>query len=127
MATHTLTYQYSSPSGNIQQSLSKSASGNLEIDESVSNNSTDLAITCAIDVSAVASFFIISTANVTVETNNASSPTNTLTLVADEPYVWTTDSLDTFKLTGDVTVMYVTNVSGSTAALKVRVLQDSTP
>lgn len=127
MATFTAQQAMTTPSGTLTDSKSYSGSSFLELEESVANGSTDLAIVVAIDVSAVKAFYIISDVAMTIETNSGSSPTNTLSLVAGVPYLWTTDSYNTFKLTGDVTVMYATNASGSAGTLKLRVLQDATP
>lgn len=52
---------------------------------------------------------------------------DTLTLVANVPYQWTTDSYDTFLLDTDVTKFYVTNSSGVSANLQIKALQDATP
>lgn len=103
--------------------------GSLEINlsESVSNGQTDFQINVAIDVSAVKTFYLVSDQAVTVETNNGTTPTNTISLTANDPYVWWTNSYDTFKLTGDVTALFITNASGSTANIELRAIVDATP
>lgn len=125
--SHTTAINLASASGTLERTKAYSGSSETNLSESVVTASTDLAITCAIDVSAVKSFYVVSDQAVTLETNSGSSPTNTLTLVAGVPYQWNTDSYNTFKLTGDVTVIYVTNASGSTAAIELRCIQDATP
>lgn len=95
--------------------------------ETIADSSTDFQINVAIDVSAVKSFYLVSSQNVTVETNSGSSPADTLTLTANDPYVWTTDSLDTFQLGTDVTAFFVTNASGSSATLDLVAVVDATP
>lgn len=125
--SYTVTRKITTPSGTLTQSTAYSASASTELDETVADSQTDYQIAVAIDVSAVKAFWIESDQAVTVETNSGSSPTNTLTLVAGVPYVWNTDWYDTFKLTGDVTNIFVTNASGSTANIKLRVVQDATP
>jgi hypothetical protein len=102
-------------------------SSKVSLDETVASGSTDLLINVAIDVSAVKSFILLSDQAVTIETNNGAAPDNTIVLVANVAYVWTTDSYDTFKLTVDVTKIYVTNASGSTATIKLEALVDATP
>lgn len=128
MATsYTVEYGISALSGSISNSLSFSGSSATEVSESIPTASTDADIVIAIDVSAVKAFFIVSSAAITVETNDGSSPDDTLTLVAGQPYIWHTGSYDSFLLTADVTVLYITNASGSTADIEIRVLQDATP
>ncbi len=125
--SHTAALNLASASGTLERTKAYSGSGEINISESVVTASTDLAITCAIDVSAVKSFYVVSDQAVTLETNSGGSPTNTIVLKAGVPYQWNTDSYNTFLLTGDVTVIYVTNASGSTAAIELRCVQDSTP
>lgn len=128
MATnYGVTYAVSTPSGALSRGLSFSGSSATEVSESVPTASTDAGIVIAIDVSAVKAFYIVSSAAITVETNDGSSPDDTLNLLAGQPYVWHTGSYDSFLLTADVTVLYITNASGATANIEIRVLQDATP
>ncbi len=88
---------------------------------------TDTQVNLAIDVSAVKLFWIKSDRAVQIETNSGSAPTNTLTLVAGQPYFWHTNAYDTFKLTGDVTAFFVTNASGGSATIECYFNYDATP
>jgi hypothetical protein len=106
---------------------SYNGSGDISIQETIAVG-TDTLVNIAVDVSAVKLCFIWSDRAITIETNATdASGGNTLTLVANVPYVWTTDSYNTFKLTADVTKMYVTNASGGSAQLVVKITQDATP
>lgn len=126
--TYTVTYGLASPTGTLSRPLSFSGSSVTELSETVANGQTDDDIVIAIDVSAVKAFYMVSSAAVTVETNATdASGGDTLTLVAGQPYVWHTGSYDSFLLTNDVTVMYITNASGSSADIEIRVIQDATP
>lgn len=128
MATsYGVTYALAAPSGTVSRSLSFSASAVTELSESVATASTDTLISVSIDVSAVKAFYLVSSAAITVETNSGSAADDTLSLVAGQPYVWHTGSYDTFLLGTDVTGLYITNASGSTAAIELRVIQDATP
>jgi hypothetical protein len=81
----------------------------------------------AIDVSAVQSFFIVSSVAATLKTNSSGSPANTVVLKAGIPYVWNTDSYDSFLLTTDVTSMFFV-VAGSTAGtVSCGVVTDASP
>lgn len=101
--------------------------GQTRVTEAITTGQTDKLVNFTLDVSACKSFFIKSDQAVTIETNSAGSPANTLTLAANVPYYWDPSSLDTFKLTTDVTALYVTNASGETANLLVDAIYDSTP
>ncbi|MCH8853919.1 MAG: hypothetical protein IID41_14900 [Planctomycetes bacterium] len=114
-------------SGGRWLSSSKSYSAGLRV--SLINEpiplGTDTVLNVAIDVSAVKSFFLISDVNVTIETNDGTTPTDTLNLIAGVPYIWNTDSLDSFLLTGDVTKFFITNASD--AIIDMEAVADPTP
>lgn len=97
------------------------------IDESVADSSTDYEITLTLDVSAVKAFFLNSDQAVTFETNDGTTPANTISLAADIPYVWYTGKYDSFLLTTDVTSIFITNASGSAATVNLWALIDATP
>lgn len=113
------------------KSLSKTVTktGSLEtvLDESVADAQTDVQINVAIDVTAVKEFYLVSDQDVTLETNSGSTPDDTLSLVANEPYVWHSTSLDSFLLTVDVTAFFITNASGSVANIDGHWVVDATP
>jgi hypothetical protein len=77
--------------------------------------------------STVKVFWIYSDVAITVETNDGSAPDDTLTLAAGIPYMYVNDGEDAFLLGTDVTALFITNASGSTANITCRCLQDSTP
>lgn len=97
------------------------------------NNLVDVAITVAndvnhvwtADVSQIKALFIHSTCALTIETNSSSSPANTITLVADVPYIWTEHSYNSNLLTTDVTSLYLS--SAATGTLNIRMSYDTTP
>lgn len=107
----------------------KTISGSLAIvlDETIANGQTDFQISVGIDVSAVKSFFLVSDQDITVETNDGTTPDDTLAMTADDPKVWDEDSSYTFELGTDVTDFFVTNASGSSANLQLRAIVDATP
>jgi hypothetical protein len=88
--------------------------------------SVDFNVAVSMDVSELKFVYITADAAMTIETNDGASPVHTLTLVADEPYVWTHKANLVNKfVTTDVTSFKVTSTAGGT--LKVRVGYDSTP
>ncbi len=96
------------------------------VDESVATAQTDYLVSFELTVAKCVAFFMVSDQDVTIETNSGSSPTNTIALKAGIPYVWYTNKYDSFKLTSDVTKIYVTNASGNTANVKIEALVDAT-
>lgn len=127
MASYNIGCSFGTTSEALSNTISVTGSSKTEISESIANSQTDADIVVAIDVSAVKAFYIRSSQDVTVETNDGSSPDDTLSLLANRPYIWDEDDYDSFLLTADVTVLYITNASGSTADIEIRVLQDATP
>ncbi len=112
----------------LSQTVESSGTSEVNIDEAVADSSTDLEITFLIDQSAMTSLYIESDQDILIETNSGSAPTDSLTLVANEPITWTTNSVHSNQITADVTAnIFITNSSGSTANLKIRALQDATP
>lgn len=90
------------------------------IDETFATGLTDAPLLWTLDVSQVQSIIILSDQDIKIETNAVDATGgNTLNLKANVPYIWTTDSYDTFKLTEDVEIAYITNASGATATLKI--------
>ncbi len=112
----------------LSQTVEISGTGEVNVDEAIPDASTDFEITFLIDQSAMVSLYIESDQNITIETNSGGAPTDTITLVANEPIIWTTNSVHANPITADVTAnIFITQSSGSTANLKIRTLQDVTP
>lgn len=127
MYIHTLGASISTPGGSLpvtQKQYQGAAISELQEDIPIGVD-TPLAFT--LDVSAVKSFVAMSTVDVTVETNDGTTPGSTLALKAGVPYVWNSDSYDTFKLTVDVTSLFVTNGGAAAGILYIRALTDPTP
>jgi len=99
----------------------------LLFEEQVPDSSTDLEVVLAIDVSAVKAIHIQSDQDVTIETNDGTTPDDTIALKANKPYQWSTNDYHTFVLGTDVTSIFVTNASGATATISIIVLTDPTP
>ena len=112
----------------LSQSVTSSGSNEINIDESIADSETDKEVTLIVDQSAMISIYIESDQDILIETNSGGAPTDSLTLVANEPISWTTNSVHSNPITADITAnIFITNSSGSTANLKIRILQDSTP
>lgn len=89
---------------------------------------TDLQIIFPIDFSQIQAIMMLSTYDVTVETNSGSSPTDTISLKAGVAKVWTVNDVGTSCfITADCTNIYITNTSGSSAVVTFAVCYDVTP
>lgn len=112
----------------ISSSNTYSSEGQTGVTVSVPDESTDLQVVFAIDFSQVKSIIIQADGgDLTVETNNGTTPDDTLALTDGSPYIWNEDSLDTLLITADVTALYLTNASGAAVTFQIDVIYDSTP
>ena len=127
--THTIKQEWSNGNGGrtITASVSTTGSAQQSLQESIADSSTDLEVGFTLDVSAVKSIYIKSDYAITIETNDGSTPDNTLSLAAGVPYVWHENAEDAFVFDTDITSIFVTNASGSAATLQIEVLVDATP
>ena len=80
-----------------------------------------------LDYSACKFFSIVSDVAMTIETNNGTTPDDTLVLVADEPYIWAEGMLGTFLIGTDITSLFVTTGSVGVGTLTIEALEDPTP
>ncbi len=98
--------------------------GALVFDEQVATAQTDLEFTFAFTKTKLKSIFMVSDQNVRICTNDthSGSPGETINLVAGKPYMWTGDDGPYFAnpFAGNVTALYITNVSGQTANIIIR-------
>lgn len=122
--THTHTRNFSNGSSTVTSSISYSGSLEVNVDETLAIG-TDTAVNLAIDVSELVSLYIMADADCTLEVNDGSSPTKTITLEADEAYVWPSGGNTAPLGASDVTVIYVTNAAETN--LYIRALVDATP
>lgn len=129
-----VTASWTSSRNTLALSASKSLTPADEVvietgDITVANGQTDKVVNVGgVDVSQLVHVWMKSTAAVTVETNATDATGgNTITLAADVPLLWCTGAPFTNPLTQDITIMYVTNSSGSSATINMRFVQDGTP
>ena len=127
--THTLKRDWVGPSGR-QITADKTYSGDAQasVSQSIPDSETDFEVTFTLDVSAIQSIYIKSDQDLTLETNDGTTPTDTIDLKAGVPYIWHTGSYFTNLLTADITAnIFLTNASGSAAKLEIEVVTDPTP
>lgn len=115
-------------SGGSTISKTNKYSGSLQtrLNEVIAAAQTNYEIDIALDVSALQAIFIVSSQDVTLKTNNAGSPADTLDLTANKPYQWDIDSYHDCLLTTDVTKFFVTNSGSNSAILQLEAVLDAT-
>lgn len=101
--------------------------GHPHVDESIADEAEDQLVSCAFTLAQLKVFAMVSTRALTVKTNDAIAPQETITLAANSPFVYIPGSGVPVPFAGNVTALYVSNASGGTAALTIRGLVDATP
>lgn len=119
--TYTYTRQVNDGVNVLAYQDAVAAGESLNIDQTFTTGTTNQQLTSfAFVKTKLQAVFIVSDQNITIKTNSSGSPQETISLVANQPYFWTTNGYFANPFGGDVTTAYVTNSSGSTATLKVR-------
>lgn len=126
--THSITKSWTNGGAPISKVVETAAGQEVNIDESIAGGSTDLELMCGVDVSALKSLFILSDRDLMLQTNDGSSPDNTINLKANQPFHWNAaDGYFSNPLTVDVASIFATLAAGDAATLKIRALIDPTP
>lgn len=113
----------------ISESDSIDAGGINVIDEAIPNSSADLLVNLTLDISKAVLLCFQSDQAIVIETNDGTTPADTITLAAGERWYWKSGegTALTDILSADISGLYVTNASGAVANLKVIAAQDPTP
>jgi len=129
MAVHKIKLGVEGSGISRNKEISNTQAGVAMIDgEAVATAETDYELNFDLDVSACKSFYLESDQDVTFETNSGAAADDTISLRANEPYVWHANSYEVaFLLTVDVTSVFITNTSGATATIYCVALFDVTP
>ena len=127
MPTHKINQDWQAGNESLSKQITITADGEANLEVAVADEAADLAINIAIDFSALKLLYIVSDQDLTIETNDGTTPDDTLTLLAGKPIVWFEGCGFTNPLSADVTALYATNASGADATLYVKTLQDATP
>ncbi len=126
--SHTLTLSWARNGESISQTVTIENEAENNRDVTVAQNVTDQLVNLNIDVSELKLLYLHCDKAIQIQTNDGSSPDNTLTLAANKPLVWYTGCGLTNPLTVDVTKFYLTTGAvGTDATLKIRTVQDSSP
>lgn len=122
--TLTRTFNFNSDSLSQQDTVTSGALTSLS--ESITTGTTDGLVALVLDVSQLKAFYIQSDYDITLEFNSNAGSGGTIALKANKPVIWSENCGLTNPLGTDVTALYVTNASGSTATLNARFLLDPT-
>jgi hypothetical protein len=111
--------------GNAVSSLAGSYTGDADagLDTTIAASTTNQEFDIKFPHATIQSLVVFSSLDLTLLTNSTSMPGNTLNLKAGVGVYWGQDWAGDCPFTADVTKIYVTNASGTTASsLKIRVL-----
>lgn len=117
--------------GGLSATAEKTYSGDERTTQSftVADSVTDQQRTLNIDVSEMQVVYILSDQDILCEWNDAVGTQGSLSLKANVPFIehLDADQYHTAKMAVDVTDLYFTNSSGSTATISIGVIQNNTP
>lgn len=88
----------------------------IYISDTVFNGESNFFIALGLESTLLNSFHLKSTRDVTIKTNSSGSPQETWNLKANNPIVWMS-SMGAVPIAGDLTGLFVTNVSGADAVI----------
>jgi len=111
----------------VNQPVSYSAALVAIVDGEAIAGSATTQVIATLDVSAVKAFMVVSTVAATLKTNSSSEPDETITLVANQPYVWHTTDYNAFLLETDVTSFYFTVAGATAGTVTILAAVDPTP
>jgi hypothetical protein len=97
----------------------------LNFDGTIATSGTNIEIDWTCTAANLQSIALFSDQAAVIKTNSSGAPQETITLVANSPTIWTraVDGAGKIPFSGNVTKMYVTNPSGSVAAMfKIRAI-----
>lgn len=124
--TATITETISIGGLQVTSTNSYTDSAETKIDEAVPTAST-VEIALVQDVTETALVYIVSDQDVEIDFNVDQAGVPAISAFAGVPYVWHTKSYFTDLLTADITKVFITNTSGTTANVQIRFLYDATP
>lgn len=128
MAT-TLTFLISLTEGSTVTSASESISVEgvqKVVSASIPGETTDQQVVFSADVTQLEFLLISSTQAVTIETNDGTTPDDTLSIAAGKPLWWRKSAGIDCPLGTDVTTLYVTNAGATAATLTILAGYDAT-
>lgn len=124
--THRIQFRFQKGNDVIDKTVVSASGAENNLDEAIPDATTDGLVAWACDLTQMKSIYMVSDQDLSIDTNSAHPGTDEFELKANEPLVWTENCGLANPFSADVTALYVTNSSGSTANLKIRKLEDPT-
>lgn len=126
---HVLTLSWARSGETISQTVTIEAEGERNYNVTVNAATTDKQVEMPIDISEVKALYIHSDQTVTIEYNDNAGAQGSLTVTANKPIIWYVGCgyAITAVLAADVTNFYITNAGATAAAVRIRILEDTTP
>lgn len=119
--TGTVAKTVTAPGITISESSSVSSGQQATVDETIAADTVERELVFAVDVSALQFVALQASAAMTIETNDAAAPQETIELAAGKTVLWEVGDAALFA--GDVTSIFVTSLAGGT--LKVVAMMDT--
>ncbi len=121
--THTIGSTYRTDAGTIASvTATYTGEGEIDLNATVALSTTNKEFDIQFIKTDVISMIFFADKAVTIKTNSSGSPSDTISLAANMPLIWNTDSPVAIPLAGNVTKVFVTNATATNAAVKIRVL-----
>lgn len=128
--SYTMTLHSGGVSGgnDLIQQFEVSGAARMGIEETVADGTTDQQVAFDLDISTIQGIIIVSDQDVTIETNDGTTPDDTLDLTAGVPVQFAASpSFGSNPFSADTTDLYLTNGSGAEATVQIEVIYDPTP
>jgi len=122
--TQTINYGVTAGGTTRTVTITKTAGQEINLSETIPALASDLAIALAFDKDKLESVVIEATTTMTLETNSASVPGDSIIVAANTPLVWQKNLHHENPFSEDVTGLFVTSTDGGT--LTINLLIDPT-
>lgn len=129
MPSHKITTTWENVGANerVDAETTVTADGAVIADIAVAADAEDAQADLSIVAAQLKSLYIKSTTGVTIKTNDAETPDDTITLLAGQALQWDENSPHANPFSADVTALYITENDSADGELTIRSLQDFTP
>ena len=124
---HKLLDQWSSAGRTIEAVNEYSGDAQTSLEIAVPDSASDQQADLTLDVSTIKAIYILSDQDVTLETNDGTTPDDTISLKAGVPLIYHENGYFANPFSQDITALYLTNSSGAAATVQLEVVYDSTP
>jgi len=129
MPSHKITTTWERVGANerVDGEVTITADSEANADIALAIDDADVQVNLSVIVAQLKSLYIKATTGVTIKTNDAETPDDTINLVEGQVLQWDTDSPFANPFTEDVTALYVSENDSTAGELTIRTLQDATP